>query len=402
VKTGEGSRFPPSDVADRWESVGFWLLLLTLVAIPLSESGKNILFSLGLVPWLVVAWRRREAAPGAVAALWAGFVGASLLSSVNAAFPAQALRGVVDQLRILVLFLAVSVLVQDPRRKITVFWTFVGSAALASIVAMGVGEKTQGRLEVLSLGAFDQSSYFLSFALLMAVAFAFFRGKGRERATAVLVAVPIAAAMALSFTRLSLAAAVVGFVFLAFRIRLPRRWRWGMAGAILALLVVLIVFGSTAERLLPRSDFVTSVGSAAEERITRWYYALIAFKENWFLGYGLKHYQYIDFGKYGADTTHLFNNAHNQFVNVLVELGLLGFAFFSALLGGFLHVLWTQAKWRRYAPGTEAFGAGAEAVWIALVITGMGNVVFQFENGLAIAVCMGLSWCPKNMREPVD
>ena len=209
-----------------------------------------------------------------------------------------------------------------------------------------------------------------------------------------LLAAPITAAMLLSFTRVSILAAAAGFVYLVVRVRMARQLRLFLGIAMALLVVGFAWLGPSLDLYLPRNDFVSSVVPAGEERWTRWEYAVMASREHWLVGYGLKHYRFIDFGKYGADTTYHFNNAHNQYVNMLVELGLLGLVFFGALLLSFMRNLWVQATSRLYAAGTEVLGIGAEACLLALLIIGMGNIVFQFENGLAIAVCMGLAQCP--------
>ncbi|MGC9399705.1 MAG: O-antigen ligase family protein [Anaerolineae bacterium] len=180
-----------------------------------------------------------------------------------------------------------------------------------------------------------------------------------------LVLAPIGAALGASWSR----GAWMGFgaALLAITARLPRRGLWGIV------LVALVVVGgaglyltgrlppAVADRLTGflaylrfedvRGAPINDANYAVLERLAHWQAALEMWRDHFWLGVGFGCYEpaYPDYAL--INWPFALGHAHNYYLNLLAETGVLGLLAYLGLLGALLARLWrltrTQRGWRR-------------------------------------------------------
>ena len=146
--------------------------------------------------------------------------------------------------------------------------------------------------------------------------------------------------LALSGTR---TAAIAGVIGLAFGLASLTRLSLPARVAVLVLLTCAVYF--LLPVVVPLRSF-ERLGTTATEltqgdlngRLGQWQQGLLAFSENPIVGVGTNMYRTVnDLGKL----------AHNSFLSVLVELGLIGFALFGVILAIVVNAALVQPKWDR-------------------------------------------------------
>ena len=144
--------------------------------------------------------------------------------------------------------------------------------------------------------------------------------------------------IALSGTRTALIASIVG---MAFGLASLTRLRPAAQIAIFLLLTsIILILLPYAQTLKSFQRFGTIVGEVTEgdlnNRANNWREGLVAFTEHPLIGVGSNMYRSVNsWGKL----------AHNSFISVLVELGLIGFTLFGISLTIAVVQAWGQPKW---------------------------------------------------------
>lgn len=119
--------------------------------------------------------------------------------------------------------------------------------------------------------------------------------------------------------------------------QLPSRaWRWSSFGAIGALLVLMLIFFPPAQ-LIGRFAALSSTEKVSPElRFFIWKKTLSVISEFRFVGCGLGGFE-STFLKYQASATNFrIDFAHNDYLQYLAELGILGFTILAAIIAGIL------------------------------------------------------------------
>lgn len=145
--------------------------------------------------------------------------------------------------------------------------------------------------------------------------------------------------VALSGTRLALVAAIPGFIFgLASLTRLRTSTR-------IAIFLLLIAVGYFSLPLIPQESF-ERLGTTGNEissgdlngRLELWTQGIVSFEKHPLLGVGSNMYR----------TVNVENKvAHNSFISVLVELGLVGFILFGFVLAAAIRQIFNQPTWEK-------------------------------------------------------
>ena len=145
--------------------------------------------------------------------------------------------------------------------------------------------------------------------------------------------------IALSGTRLALVAAIPGFIFgLASLTRLRMSTR-------IAIFVFLIAAGYFSLPLIPQESF-ERLGTTGNEissgdlngRTELWAEGIVSFEKHPLVGIGSNMYRSINVEN---------KVAHNSFISVLVELGLVGFLLFGFVLAVVIRQIFSQPIWEK-------------------------------------------------------
>ena len=220
----------------------------------------------------------------------------------------------------------------------------------------------------------------------------------------ILVAVTIAlgGALAMSWSR----GAWLGFgaAILAMTIALPRRAQWGM---LLVTVLVVVGLGLFATGLVPPSvtarltgfagyvqfEDVRGVGIndanyAVIERLAHWQAALEMFRHNLWTGVGLGCYEpaYVDFALVNWPIA--LGHAHNIYLNVAAETGLIGLIAYLLLWGA---VFWQTWRAIRRARGLlRGVAIGLLGAWTHISVHHLLDNLYVNNVHLHIGVMLGL------------
>jgi O-antigen ligase len=146
------------------------------------------------------------------------------------------------------------------------------------------------------------------------------------------------------------------------------------------------------EPLINRFSLLRQEARYERSRVSVWHDTLCLISDFPLLGSGLGTYRYI-FPKYRQVRTQgNYQHAHNDYLELAAETGLVGFAMLMTLAGYFIYLL--IKKWRRrnsiYVKGISLGGLGGLA---ALLFHGMADFNMHIPaNPLLLSIIMGISW----------
>ncbi|HQE92255.1 MAG TPA: O-antigen ligase family protein [Anaerolineae bacterium] len=220
------------------------------------------------------------------------------------------------------------------------------------------------------------------------------------------------AALVASWSRggwMGFAAALLGII-----VGLPRRTRWGVA---LVIVVVVGGLGLYAVDLLPASiearltgfleytrfEDVRGVGIndanyAVIERMAHWQAALSMWREHFWLGVGFGCYEPA-YATYRLINWPLaLGHAHNYYLNLLAETGILGLAAFLVMLGSVMVNLWRAS--RRRTGWIRGLALGLNGAWIHFAVHNLVDNILVNNVHLHFGVLLALSaWVVWGARE---
>jgi putative inorganic carbon (hco3(-)) transporter len=389
-----------------------------LVLVPASTFGyKPDLLPLSslLIVWsayvALVAYRKRrslqERLPAsAIAVLLVLYICTAMLS-VTQASSLHASAHVIARLLTAMLFFGATVLAVTDRRSL--LWVLGGMTASAALVgahatldylsgAHGAGFiTTSGQLIGRATAGFGQPNQLGGFLVLLAplaaaAAFMVRRGRTGFAVAALLAAFGVYA----SFSRGALIGlAIVPFVFL-------RGWRLWLAGPLLVLIVLLSAPTAVRDRFATLSSSGAEVGT----RTDIWRAALTIWEQHPVLGVGVGGFPLAYAatpipGKLFLPNT-VFQpppHAHNLFLNILAEQGIIGFVVFL------LVILIALRACVRLRAGPERFerilGTGLLAALLAFMVHNLFDVtLFDSVTGPYVFVLLGLVAAAGLMTSP--
>ena len=200
---------------------------------------------------------------------------------------------------------------------------------------------------------------YLAMILMMAVARA--RAGGRWNVAAIGMGVLLSAALWLSGSRTAMVAAVVSVIALAawrrMRHEVTSRWIPQAIAAALAIILVLVALGFD-----PRPPASRSVSNTMSTRAQFVETSLRMLATRPIFGVGIGQYYSLSgrFMPQGIYWFYFHENAHNNFLQIAAELGVIGLALFVWLLGV---ILWRAWRARARSPA----GSDLEGVFFGLV-----------------------------------
>lgn len=356
---------------------------------------------------LPLAWRhRRSAVRGAqqhLAVLLIGFTGLAAVSMLWSAAPART-AGQTFALMLLVVIVVGSMVgrwhdEERVARDTTVIYAVLGAVVVASLVVFAAGveasvapprDRLQGILE-------NPNSLAMACALLLAL----LAGLSRSHpGWALGLAFPVAVTLLLTESRTGLAAAAIGIGVALARGRLARK-RYALVVIVGVAVVITVV------PLLGPDQLPGPVGRVAERfgsaglgatRAGAWRQATDLWQERPLLGHGFRTGEALFRRERAAAGGEVpfgtLNTAHSGFLQVLMELGLVGLAVVAALM---LVTLWPY-RVAAVSPTLAGLHGAVAAGW-ALQVTeshlfGLG-AIFATVFWLSVAMLLSLVACSR-------
>jgi putative inorganic carbon (HCO3(-)) transporter len=363
-------------------------ILVTLFFMPLHEKMKAGAFLFTLIFWFIKLARKRDRPRIWIPPLgWALllFVGVAFLSAVFSDFHNRATRGALDAFRYTLFFL-ILVDTLDSYAKIKLLCAVLMAAiVVGDIAAIYHYFYVNHVVMMLSIGDKNSTAQVLSYVLSLFFGLFFglrkdylFRGflLGVIGLTGFVLALTIARGIWL---------AVVAEIVIFWAVQ--RDWKIPAALTILAVgvLVGMSFSGMFSRRVASLEHPITD--ESMVERYQIWRQALGVAEQRPILGIGLRTYGYPAMKeKYHlTEATH----AHNLFINVAAEVGLVGLA--SLILW-----LWIYAKsLHRMYPDMKS--AEARALWlgglgcfVALMVGGIVHPMIGAESSVTLMTVLGL------------
>ena len=340
--------------------------------------------------WLMVLFTA-TAAVSTVLAIdpWCGFTGANdLVRGIlgRADVPLWCgFRGLLDIARsTLVLVLAVTLLQSDRLRRawLVVIVGVTCFVVLSGLFEYAMGHRTDGKfLRDAAIGHSNHTGSYLVMALPASVCvliFGVFSGGARFLAGVTVALGAVAIVLTQSLTAW-LGAAVVGVVI---AMRFASRRAWLVASALV------VVIGLTLLVVGPRWEKFTTAWFAMSTgwRLSWWAGALQVISENPLFGVGPRNFILIDGPTYGFRTTF---HAHNLYLNVATEHGLVGVALLIATLA----TIATRLK-ATYATIADSFDCAcwwaAACAVLAFAVLGLATTPYHSRHAIMLWAIVGL------------
>lgn len=368
-------------------------------------------------------WWREDPLRFAVFAALTAYLAVICLSLLVATSRTSALKEVIKWGEVLALAAMTYWLADTPRRVHIAAWTFIGAGLVEALIgygqwALASGDLGPGGASIRVFGTFAQPNPyagFLNFALPLALALTFFARDARERWVAGGASVLLLGAQVLANSRgglLGLAAAVVVIAAIGWR----RERLVGIALAIgipLAAIAWFVhVIPSRIESAIARQVRIGGIGDICQpnnsnfstvERLVHWIAGLRMFAAHPILGVGAGNYD----AAYARYTPSLVcwpegqGQAHNYYINVAAETGILGLLAFLAVVAVLLWLGWRVSRLHFSATGqasaalawavpTRALAIGFFAILVALCVHNLTDDLFVHAMELQVAMAAGL------------
>lgn len=350
-------------------------LVLFLFVIPFSKAVVEIFFPVLLLLWLF-GWKRpfSEGNLRSIPApnrnlffLLALYLIVCLFSVSVSSFPELSLRGFIGKtLEYALLFIIAADLAAEPRTARRAMQALLAAAGLVILwglvqeglihTAMYQGEArdfiTGKRLDyVRMVGPYENPNDLATFLMVAGLAAAGWALRaGKSRITPVLWVSAALIAACLSWTRSmgGLLGAFCGLALLGWIHRDNKQLLWSMAGAAVAAAgFFLITSSESLDKLLTFSDI------ASNDRASMWQTGWSMFKDRPLFGHGLNTFM-ANYSSFAPDAGKNPAYAHNCYLQMAAETGILGLSIFVIFLTGLSRHLWSALRMRTAGPAETA------------------------------------------------
>ena len=380
---------------------GLALMILTL---PISEALKNIGYFVALGGWVLKRATRRDfrITFTPIGVFLSIYLLASLLSAAFAFDRWEGFRGVWDVFRYLSLFLMMVNDVDSKQKILFCVSLFVASTAMG--VTRGLFDYFTGtgmRIGIKTLGNPAHVATYVVIMLALCMSLLFLMDWPFWTKIAVGVVTGAAClAIFLTYSRGGWIACLAVLLFLAVSLK-----RWEPIVAVAFLTVVIVVGLSGTGRLWTRPfEMLARLDEDVNliERVKMWRGAVLSVKDRPVLGIGPRNFRNLDHERYGFQRTDVYGrrwtDAHNLFLTVLAERGLLGFL----SLIGFL-VCYVYECIRRRPPAdalSQALWHAAMGSFITIVVAGTVNTTLHAEGAIAFSSMTALMLASSEAAQP--
>jgi O-antigen ligase len=391
---------------DRWSSIGFWLL---------GGLAAWMGFALLPLPPAVVAHLSPDRWSDVIAARQAAGADPNRWMALSYA-PASTLERLLDVLPAMAVFVAGS--------KMAWWWRERAWIAAAPILFVAAGESALGLAQFClsrlggeaapATGTYVNRNHFagllelaLPLALMWAVSLWRENPEGVNqsmgaalRIAAMLgIAVCVLAAIVVSLSRMGFLAAIASLVLVTALMLLPRAaaggwrnaWKWTPLLAIPVALLLLLPSSELRQRF---AFTMTSSEVSSQTRLEIWRDTLHFVSGHEFMGSGLGTYERGLYRYKTVKPTNTLDFAHNDYLQILAELGIPGVAMFAGLLIWMVRRPLGEAFSRRYGRHRELC-IGLLGAFFAIALHSLTDFnLYIPANALAVAWLGGLAISP--------
>lgn len=382
-----------------WLETTFWVFLfIALFSLPLSEAIKNIFLVGAYIQGLTLIILRKGAikiSPVGWAFLLFLFV--SILSAINSSYPHKAVRGAWDILSPTLLYIILINTIDSHKRikaVLSIIILSIGIGAILGITEYLLWPNNFTRLRIHSLGS--TAGYLVIIIGLMIGMLINIRLEKRERV--ILIIVTVLSFIALILTNYRTQWGTLLVIFLVFSLLNKTKAAYK---TILSFLLVFVIFIVTIVMLDQNVVFsrIRNMATPLRDpaivaRMVIWKSSWAMFMDNPILGVGPKCFQ-TDWNWERDENRKKYNvlpeagQAHNMFLNVAAEMGIMGVIALLVWLGMYTYFLF---KSRKDINNDMALSLwyGALGGLIAILIGGMTESFMGAEISLLIMTILAL------------
>lgn len=353
-------------------------ILIVVIALPLSESLKNIGIGLAIAGFFYKRYQGKETTPFSL--FHAGlllFVLTALISSFFSISITKGLKGTGDIIRFAIIFF-LSADITDVREARLLLRFFLVFSALAAVIALYHSLSTGKYLETRTLGNQNYTAMYMAVAASAAASMALFSDKEDARGRFFLI---IAGAICLVAAVLTIErAALFGFAaFLFFTIICQRNKKAVISIAALAavLSAAIMLYQPMRERLLS----VETIYS----RLPIWRHAMDVFLQHPLFGVGPNQFYFV------SEKEAVFD-AHSLYFQTLSQLGSLGIIGLLLIIIGFMYQ-WVRCRGDGLKKAVKYSALGAFSI---IAVSGIFDTTLHHEHGIAFMFLTGMMFALQN------
>lgn len=150
------------------------------------------------------------------------------------------------------------------------------------------------------------------------------------------------------------------------------------AGVVVAVVSLLLVDVSTFERVLNPTNYTLKESATLRIRIAYWKAGLEVVRDHWLLGAGMANE--LEIPRRVAERSPERTSVHNEYLQTLLELGVVGFSLFFTFVGTLLYQSFRTASVFRQLGQTDLywFAVACQIAMISVLIYGLQCDVFRF------------------------
>jgi len=387
------------DLCDRFL---IFSLALMIFFIPLSESIKNIAFGMTLFFWLTKVLIKREFRIRIYALGWFhfAFLMVSILSALFAINVYQGFRGVWDIFRYFAIFLIIVNNVDSEKKIKLLVAVFIISISIGCVWGIYESLKAPTRylaeLRIHSLGHQNHTATYLliMLSLTLSILINFNRNSILKLITFSFL---ILIGISLILTNSRTAVFTFFVIFFSF-IFVTKKWKILIFLGVLLLSSLLSLY--TFSSFVKESPFKQSLiigyrgykgifnpleDQFVQQRFILWKKTVKIIAKNPILGVGVRNFDFTMVSKQGEGPSH----AHNLFLNIGAEIGILGLVSFLLWLSCYIYT-WAKSKAKLVNDLDKVLWLSVLGAFITIVISGLATTTLHTECAIAFTSVIGL------------
>lgn len=383
----------------KWLEITFWgFLFIAIFSLPLSESIKNIsIIGAYILGMILLIMKRATLKISLVGWALFLFLFVSLLSALNSSYPQKAMYGVWDILNSLLLYIALINSVNS-HKKIKVILSIVvlsiGIGSILGVTEYFIWQDRFIKLKIHSLG--NTPGYLVIMIGLMGGILINMRVRNWERILLIIIILLSGIALVLANSRINWGSLIL--ILITFSLLSGTRKVFRVVLLFLLIFAVLVGGLVAMDKKIPFDRIVTLANPLKDpnfiSRIPIWNGALAMALDHPILGVGPKCFQLnwnweLDEQRQRYNIPADAGQAHNMFIHVVAEMGIMGMIALIAWLTSYAYFLFKSKKDLKNEL-TLSLWYGALGGWIAIIIGGMTDSFIGSEVSLLIMLTLGL------------
>jgi O-antigen ligase len=316
----------------------------------------------------------------------AGIILSSIISAVLALNPPEALQGLIDIVRIMLIFLIIKNLPLNIRQVIRFTKILFSSMLLALLYGLYQLYFNSATTELLlnSIGQISQSSFYLVLVLSIALSNFLIPHNQLQKGFLLFIILIILSSLAGLFiianqTMIFISLLIV-LLFFIFALQSGAKNSQLLFLFVMIFVIPVIIFFGNDYRLEKLFLAFSQRDELLQVSILAW------LEHNLFFGIGIENLQYINPQNYLKTEYTSISLNHNTYLSYLVERGLFGLGLYLLFIFSVL-----AALIKKYLKTKDSLVIAAIMIWFATFIISGICTTFQDENGLLIALIWGMA-----------